>query len=367
MATEITYPEGLVPYHFAGMVSNPKGDKLSTQTQRVLLIAPFEPTGEETIPNGAILITSIDEITENFKKEDSTMVKMLTASLKTNPYVETYALCSAAGKDEINEALSHLDEKQYTQIATSHNDNESILSLNDELESRWGPVRQIDGHLFVAKKGEVNDLKEIPNALGQLKHVTILAASNSETDEAVWAASLAALNAKYATKPYLPYHGLSFPSFITPGKPYSLTDRDILLKSGISTHIVEGSIVKIDRLVTLYNKDSSYRDLNKKQILSYIRYDIAAFLKKMFPRHALSADETQADGDVVTPKSVRDLIISRHLLLKRTKYVQDPENIFKNLVKVEIDPKDSEALKLFIPVHLMGQLRRTVTTIAFSV
>ena len=144
------------------------------------------------------------------------------------------------------------------------------------------------------------------------------------------------------------------------------SQRNILLKSGISTHFVEGKTVKIDRLVSMYSKDSSYRDLNKKQILSYLRYDFVKFLKSMYPRHALSQDESQADGDVATPKSARDLAIARHLRWKKEKYVQDPDAEFKNLVRVWVDENNGETLRFYLPVQLMGQLRRTITTIAFT-
>ena len=270
----------------------------------------------------------------------------------------------------LSEALSKLPEMQFTQIASSFNSKEDIILANEELERRWGPTLQLDGHYFTAIHGSVNKIKETysdnGNVLDELKHVTVMGVSDSNDSSAVWAASLAAVNSLYALKPYLPYHSLPLPGVTAPETEYTLAQRDMLLKLGISTHVVESGKAKIDRLVSMHSKDWSYRDLNKKQILSYLRYDFVKFLKSMYPRSALSKDDTQADGDVATPKSARDLAIARHMRWKQEKFVQDPDGDFKNNVDVRVDENNGETLRFFLPVQLMGQMRRTVTTIAFT-
>ena len=243
------------------------------------------------------------------------------------------------------------------------------------MSERWNHTLQIDGHYFTAVGGDVAAIKTRYSegeklALTELAHVSVMAISDSQLDPAIWAASLAAVNAKYVSKPYLPYTSLEIPLprsvHVLPATEYKLAERNLLLRYGISTHVVESGKAKIDRLVTMHSKDPSYRDLNKKQILSHLRYDFVKFLKTMFPRSALSKENTQADGEVVTPKSARDLAIARHMKWKKEKYVQDPEASFKNLVNVRVDENDGETLRFFLPVQLMGQLRRTITTIAFT-
>ena len=275
----------------------------------------------------------------------------------------------------LEDALESLPEKQFTQIAGGYNDSSELKKINQELEKRWGPTLQMDGHYFTAVSGSITEIKadytENGKLLDQLPHVTVMAIGDSQLDPAVWAASLAAVNAKYVSKPYLPYSSLEIPLPLDvpdalPKAEYKLSERNQLLAAGISTHIVESGKAKIDRLVTMHSKDKSYRDLNKKQILSYLRYDFVKFLKTMFPRSGLSRDNTQADGDIVTPKSARDLAIARHNRWKQEKYVQDPDGSFKNLINVRVDENDGESLRFFLPVQLMGQLRRTVTTIAFT-
>ena len=257
---------------------------------------------------------------------------------------------------------------QFTQIASGFNEPEDIKMLDDELTDRWGNIRQIDGHLFVAASGSVSDVKtKYTTDKAKLYNVSIMATSDSGTEPAVWAATLAAVNAAYAHKPYLPYQSLPLGKMVeAPATQFDLAERGQLLDVGISTHRIVGDKVQIDRIVTYYTDDKAYRDLNKKQILSFLRYDFVKFLKQMYPRHALSNDETQSDGDVATPMSARDLVIARHNQWKNKKFVQDPDKKFKKLVWVKIDEESNDTLRFYLPVLLMGQLRRTVTTIAYT-
>lgn len=379
MPEEILVQEGLAPYHFAGMVYNPSKGALNQQTQRLLLIGSHDQ-GEEAEPlkQGLQQITSSNRIAEFYPNSDSQIVKMLEASFAANPMVERFAI-ALSSEQTIEDALNMLPEKQFTQIASGFNSKEDLKLVNIELAKRWDHTLQIDGHYFTAVRGNVNEVKiaysENESLLNDLAHVTVMAISDSRTDPGVWAAALAAVNAKYVSKPFLPYTSLEIPlprmiqnqvDVSLPSTEYKLAERNLLLSYGISTHVVESGKAKIDRLVTMHSKDKSYRDLNKKQILSYLRYDFVKFLKTMFPRSALSKDDTQADGDVVTPKSARDLSIARHIRWKQEKYVQDPDGDFKNLVNVRVDENNGETLRFFLPVQLMGQLRRTITSIAFT-
>lgn len=280
--------------------------------------------------------------------------------------VFTPGVAAVGSMEDVIAALPY--DQQFTQIASSFNEPEEIKTLDDELQSRWNDTRQIDGHLFVADRGTVTDLKARYSKNEAKKfHVTIMATSDSQTEPAVWAATIAAINASHAYRPYLPYGSLPLGRKIkAPTTQYTLSQRDQLLNAGISTHRVVGGAVQIDRIVTYYTDDKAYQDLNKKQILSFLRYDFIKFLKDHYPRHALSADETQADGDVATPMSARDLVIARHNAWKNRKYVQDPGKEFKKLIRVKIDEEANDTLRFYLPVQLMGQLRRTITTLAYT-
>ena len=353
-------PQGLAPFHFAGVVNNPSVASLSVQTQRLLVIS--DATNEVS---GVKEITDIEQVNTTYG-EESTAAKMIHAAYKANRFIPIYALVIHESLEKtFEEQLEQLPEVQFTQVATSFNDAESLKSLDKEMESRWGSIRQIDGHVFVGSSGSISELETKYADISNLKHITIIASSDSEDPDYIWASTLAAVNGHHAAKPFLPYQTLPLPNLKPPNTPFKLEDRITLLYKGFSTHQVEDNRVQIDRIVTFHTKDKSYRDLSKKQILSYLRYDFVKFLKDMYPRHALSNDETQADSDVVTPKSARDFAIARHLRWKEEKYVQDPDKNFKKMVTVKI-AADGETLEFYLPVQLMGQLRRTITTIAFT-
>ncbi len=292
-------------------------------------------------------------------------IKSQLPGLKINSQF-TPGVAAVGDMDAVIAALPY--DQQFTQIASSFNEPEEIKTLDDELQSRWNDTRQIDGHLFVADRGTVSELrKKYSEDSAKKFHVTIMATSDSETEPAVWAATVAAVNASHAYRPYLPYSSLPLGRKIqAPLTRYTLAEKDQLLKAGISTHRVVGGAVQIERIVTYYTDDKAYQDLNKKQILSFLRYDFIRFLKDHYPRHALSADETQADGDVATPMSARDLVIARHNAWKNRKYVQDPGKEFKKLIRVKIDEEANDTLRFYLPVQLMGQLRRTITTLAYT-
>ena len=353
---------GLAPYHYAGFVNKPDVGALSAQPQRILIIGAME---KGNAPQGVVEVDP-DKIDEQFTdgSEPTTISSMLHAAYNANSYMPLYALAVGEGQNLID-LLKEMPEEQYTQIACSFADN-FLTDIDTEMDKRWGSVRQIDGHFFVSIKGTKQELEASLGGQENLKHINIISSYDSTSPAHVWAAVLAATVAKYAHKPYLPYHSIPLEGVDPPTNEPRLEERNQLLEQGISTFRVEGKKVVIDRLVNFWTKDKSYQDLNKKMILSYLRYDFVQFLKQMYPRHALSNDESQADGDVATPKSARDLAIARHLRWKKEKYVQDPGEEFKKLVEVKINENDGETMEFYLPVKLMGQYRRSEVTIAFT-
>ena len=268
---------------------------------------------------------------------------------------------------DIKALLDQLPQEQYTQVALGASDPQSIQAIDDVLEERWGSVEQLDGHCFVALPGNLEKVLSSYAQLSNLKHVTIMPTSDSTTPAHVWAAVLAGVNAKYVSKPYLPYTGLLLPGVEAPRNPFTLQNRNRLLQEGLSTFTADGKRVRIGRLVSYYTEDNSYRDVNKKQILSYLRFDLVKYLRAKLKRTALSLDESQADEEVTTPKSMCNEIIARHLMWKKGKYVQDPDGSFKDRVQVYADSQDGEWFKVAVPVFTMRQLRGMVLTFAFRV
>ena len=183
------------------------------------------------------------------------------------------------------------------------------------------------------------------------------------------------VNAKNATTPSRPYSQLELKG-VNDGaskliKYRDRSDRDSILEAGVSTIKISSGRVYIDRLVTTYKKDdatetpdTAYRDLNAKQQLSAIRYDWLTFVNQMFHRFVISEDENQTGDYVATPNSVFGLALSRHELWKEKLLTQDPLGTFAQSVEVKVSD-DGERFFTKLPIHLVGQLRGTHTTLAF--
>ena len=369
------FDPGLSPHHYASFERRYAAGRLTKQDQRILL------TGLRSTDSGAedFKIKKLEsELSgESLFGKDSQLDKMCRAAFKAHSTGEFYAISMGADAAEVTKTIEAIPERQFTQIATSVEDPASLKLFDAYLEKMWGYAKQLDGHLFAASKKSLSEIiktysidseAENPQTIMNHKHVTLMHAEGSESEHYEWAAVLAATVARYAWPPYKPFQTLPLLGLKPQDRGPSLDDKNELLKHGLSTFYVDAGEVKIDRLVSTHNlkngvKDDSYRDLSKKMILSYLRYDILAYLKKAFPRHGL-AKAGLYEGDVVSPDSLRPQIIAHYKSWVRENLVQFSKDFERNL-KIQVRP-NGETVDMMLPVLLMGQLRSTVTTISFN-
>ena len=181
------------------------------------------------------------------------------------------------------------------------------------------------------------------------------------------------MNAQLASSPQKPYTQVSLPRLEAPALPPKLKTRDDLLKAGVTTIRLNGKLVFLDRLVTTQRKidadeaDPCFRDVNTKQILSYLRYDLKQYFGTIFSRMSLARDDFPYSGDVITPKAAKALIIARFRKWQEKNLVQDPEEMFAKEVKAEVDPDNPTKLNFYLPIVVMGQLYTTQTQICFTI
>jgi phage tail sheath gpL-like len=195
------------------------------------------------------------------------------------------------------------------------------------------------------------------------KHVTLIKKEDSEQTNAFWSAAFAALNAQYATEPSRPYSTLKVPGIKSSLKS-SLTKRNAQLNKRISTYKtnIEDSVF-VDRLITTY-ADPEYRSLEVKQTLSAIRYDLKKYFETRFSRFMLVKEDHPFPGPVLSPKSIKTLLISRYRLWQSQNLVQDNGKV-TGRIRVEVSKTNSSKVDIYLPIVTMGQLIISQTQIAF--
>jgi phage tail sheath gpL-like len=236
--------------------------------------------------------------------------------------VEIEAGVAGAGNPDVGEVIAAWgDTTQWDTIVMPWTDATNLGLLETELLSRWGGMRQIDGHAFAAVFGSHGTASTLGSSRNS-KHLTIMGANLSPTPPWIWAAVVGAVDA-FEPDPARPRQTLPLPGVLA-AKPTELwgdADRNLLLFDGISTHVVDqGGNVTIERLITTHQTnaqgvpDAAYLDVETIRTLSAIRYDGNSAVSLAFPRCKLAKDgvDLPAGQPIVTPNVMRAFLGGRY-------------------------------------------------------
>ncbi len=362
------------PYHYIEFSNKEANIGLSSQPQRLLLIDSIEESKVNaassdkpptSFPPNKVL--NLVKVSEDNLPLPLRLKESIDATKAAAPNAETFILLL----DKKFNLAEVLPEIQFTQIALLVDDEKILTSIRSELENRWGQRIQLDGHLFFAAKKPDTELIALAKKLNDI-HVTVLPCPETEKPH-IWSAAFAATNAVFAISPSRPYQTLKIKGISYTGEGAKLAQRNALLAAGVSTWKVIGDSVQIDRLVTTYTKgptgeaDPSYRDLNTKQTLSYIRFDFRNAIAAAYPRHMLAKDNYPYKGAVVTPNDAKIFAIGRYRIWQEANLVQDPDGDFNKKIQVLVDEKEPGKLNFYLPIYLMGQWNVTQTQISFRI
>lgn len=285
---------------------------------------------------------------------------------------------------DISKIIPILDDTHYNVIAFPYTDEANLKIIDEELEDRFGPSRQLDSHVFCASNLKtISELttkfsNESPTTdkqgfFANSKQYSILSVLDSPTPPWVWAAATAGVNAFHAElDPARPYQTLEVKGVMIGNTRLRLSERNILLKNGISTFLLGRGKAAIERLITTFRKnalgaiDRSYLDCNTKQTLSFLRFSFRNHFQTKFPRHKLASDGVRvAPGQpVLTPKTAKAEAIS---LFRRWEYAGLVEGAgeFKKGLIVERSGTDPNRLNFLLTPDLMNQLRVNAVKIGF--
>lgn len=265
----------------------------------------------------------------------------------------------------IADVLAAIGDTWFNRFAMGWRNTTTIGAIDVELETRWGPMRPIDGRAFFGFRGTHAEAVTLGSSLNS-KHVVIVPRYLPASAEWEYAASAAAVTALSAQQdPARPFQTLELPGIKGPQAiaDFDFAERDILLRNGMSTCYLDNGIERVGRVVTTYRlapsgaADSSYRDLTTLDTLSLLRYSLRNRLLLKFPRHKLASDGTRfgAGQAIVTPAIVRGEVLAWFRELESQGIVEDFDQFRQDLV-VERDVTDPSRLNILVPSNLINGL-----------
>jgi phage tail sheath gpL-like len=283
-----------------------------------------------------------------------------------------------AGNPDPLLTLAALEGTRYHLIAWPWTDPTSLNALKEELDTRWGPLRQIDGQAITVKRGTFAEVTTFTDARND-KHLTVIPNEGSPTLTWVDAAASMAVLAYYGDDdPARPFQTLAIPGVLPPAENDRWREFPVLnlaLYSGGSVRGVNasGDVIFLNVITTYkYNawgaETQAYLQLNTLLTLSYLRYDWNTYLKLKYPRHKLASDDqaklVYAGQPIMTPSLGKAEMISRMQEWVRRGLVEAPDD-FKNRLVVERDQTNPNRLNFIARPDLVNQFRIAGTLIQF--
>ncbi len=274
---------------------------------------------------------------------------------------------------DVASALTGLVETWYPTVVCPYTDAASLDALETELASRFGPLRQIEGHAYTARYGTVATVSTFGSTRNS-PHLSIVDCGSVLTPPYAVAAAVAAQDAA-EPDPARPRQTLSLPGVMArdEGGRRTLAERNALIEVGISTLNVDaGGVARIERLTTTYRlnafglSDDAYYDVETLRTLATLRYTLRARFAQKYPRHKLGQNGSEGPN-VMTPATAAAEIVALYREWLGEGWVEGGNAFeqFKRDLRVEIDNSDPNRLNALIPPDVINQLRVFAAQIQF--
>ena len=276
-------------------------------------------------------------------------------------------------------AIAALGEDQYHTVIMGCNGSTGVAALVTELESRWGPMRAIEGQAFIAKAESQANLTTLGNSynswtLSLVGH-ELSALSRTPWEVAAQAAAISA--AQTQVDPARETSGLPFVSMSAAhrGARFTRAERDTLLSDGVSTvkAASDGRMV-VERLITTYQTngnsipDISLKDLYRVRTLAALRYTLRVRIGTKFARCKLTSDgePIPAGQPMVSPSIIRSEILALFREWRELGWVENYAQFERELI-VERDGSDPNRVNAIIPPDIINNFLVFAGQIAFGV
>ncbi|MDR2942786.1 MAG: phage tail sheath protein [Treponema sp.] len=285
-------------------------------------------------------------------------------------YVIYSATTDGTGVTEIKQYLKGLGEIRYNFIASDFDDAENIRASSDELESRYGAMRQIGGRMYIALSGELGTKTDAGTMLAKADkvnspHIIFIPKGVSPELPCVWSAAWCASACRIlADDPAANTYDTKITGLIG-GVEFNADERQKLLEAGIATYRLDttGNVL-IERLVTSYTentdggRDTSYLDVQVTETVDAVRTYINAEAKKRFKDWKLSStNENFGSGaKVMSPGVFRSFLAGLYsdVFIKEKQWCQDFDAYKKSII-VEVKSGSKTRLEYKHQPNLIGQ------------
>lgn len=265
----------------------------------------------------------------------------------------------------LTDVLATIGDQWFNRFAFGWRNSNLFTAVDAELESRWGPMRPIDGRAFFGVRDTHANAVTLGFGLNS-KHLVLVPRFKPASTEYEYAASAAAVTALSAQQdPAQPHQTLELPGIKGPAAvdEFDFFERNTLLDNGMSTVSTVDGVERIGRMVTTYQRaasgadDSAFRDLTTLDTLSLLRYSLRNRLLLKFPRSKLANDGTRfgAGQAIVTPRVARGEILAWFRELEAQGIVEDFEQFKRDLV-VQRSTTDPSRLDVLVPSNLINGL-----------
>lgn len=283
------------------------------------------------------------------------------------------AMSGGTGNPDISAVFDVIADDWYTDFGIAYSDSANLAVIEEELNARFGPLQQRDGHACIGLSGTHGALITKGSARNN-PHVSMIGAKAAPNPPYEWAAALAAIVAYEGKQdPARPLQTVEMLGILPPKSEdrFTLLERDLLLRNGISTFAVDaGGLVRVERIITTYREnplgalDVSFLDIETLKTITYLRFDLRNHLSLMFPRFKIADDGTKFSraSNVTTPSRIRATIIARFLLWEQAGLVENVEQ-FKDDLIVERDANDTSRVNTLVAPDLINGLRQLANLI----
>lgn len=337
-----------------------KLQKLIAANGDLVVTAELDPVARDTI-----------NLTARFKGECGNDIDIRTNYYSGEAYpsgisAQITQMSGGSVNPDMATAITGFGAEWWNYLINPFTDTESLNTLRTELVGRWGPMKQIDGLCFMAKRGTHGEATTFAEQRNDYLFTT-LATNNVPQPAYEWATAWCAVAAgSLSIDPARPVQTLVM-NLLPPAMSdrWDVPARNTLLYSGVSTYSVNANNQpQLETGITMYRKnafgdmDDSYLYIETIATLSYIRYAIRQRITTKYPRHKLADDSIRVSPGqaIVTPKIIRAELLALFTELEGNALVEDYEK-FKATLLVERDQSNQCRINVLSGEDLVNQFR----------